>query len=127
MSEITVVKSVKAPPALGHYSQAVVHNNLIYVSGQLPLDVHNPDQIVEGAAAQTLQTLKNIQAILTEAGSDKSKVLKADIFMTNLSDWPVINATYAEFFGLHKPARVAVPVSELPKAVLIEISAIAVV
>lgn len=125
MSKITVVKSNSAPPALGHYSQAIIHNNLIYVSGQLPIDVNSPEQIIKGPAAQTLQTLNNIQAILKEAGSDKSKVLKVDIFMTQLTDWPIINETYATFFGSHKPARVAVPVSELPKGVLIEISAMA--
>jgi len=120
-----IISTPDAPPALGHYSQAIIHNNLIYVSGQLPLNPQQPDAPLGTIETQTRQTLNNIDAILKAAHSDRSKVLKVTIFMTDLNDWPQINTTYAEFFGNHKPARAAVPIVTLPKGCLLEIEVIA--
>ncbi|MEK9657293.1 MAG: Rid family detoxifying hydrolase [bacterium] len=122
MSNIEVINTNDAPAALGHYSQAIRHNELIYVSGQLPIDPCDPDKNFLTAAEQTTQTLKNIQAILNEAGSDISKVLKAEIYISDLALWAEVNQAYAEFFGRHKPARAAVPVTGLPKGFFVEIA-----
>ena len=125
MTSINPISTPDAPPALGHYSQAVTHGDLIYVSGQLPLDPDNLDNLPTTPAEQTTQTLKNVQAILKSAGSDKTKVLKAEIYITKLDDWAEVNRAYAEFFQDHKPARAAVPVTGLPKGCLVEIAVVA--
>ncbi len=119
------ISTPEAPLALGHYSQAVEHNGTIYVSGQLPLDPADETRPLGTIREQTLQTLKNVEAILLAAGSSKTMVLKATVYMTDLALWPEINAAYAEFFGEHRPARAAVPISALPKGCQIEIDVLA--
>lgn len=123
---ISPVSTSEAPAALGHYSQAIQFQNFVFVSGQLPLDPKNPDAPLGSIQDQVRQTLENVQAVLLAAGSDKSQVVKATIFMTDLALWPEINRVYGEFFGAHKPARSAVPISTLPKNCLVEIEVIAV-
>jgi len=125
MSNIKIISTPLAPPALGHYSQATVHNGLVYVSGQLPIDAQDPDKLFQTAAEQCTKTLENVQAILKAAGSDKSRVLKAEIYIDDLAIWPEVNQAYAEFFGPFKPARAAVPVTSLPKGLKIEIAVVA--
>jgi len=120
-----LIETDNAPLPLGHYSQAIVHNDLVYVSGQLPINTENPDQPVGSIEAQTRLTLENLEAVLKAAGSSKDKVLRATIYITDLAIWGQVNATYAEFFGNHKPTRSAVPVTSLPKGFSIEIDAIA--
>ncbi len=115
----------QAPAPLGHYSQAIAHNGLIYVAGQLPLTVQDPSSAKGSIEEQTELTLKNLEAILLAAGSDKNHVLKVTIFITDISLWAKANEVYGRFFGDHKPARSAVPVKELPRNCLIEIEAIA--
>lgn len=112
-----------APLALGHYEQAIIHQGLVFVSGQLPLTLSG--DIPEGIEAQTEQTLENLKAILKEAGSDLNHVLKTTLFITDIDLWSQANQVYASVFGSHKPARSAVPVKTLPKGALIEIEAIA--
>lgn len=120
-----IIESNSAPAPLGHYSQAISHNGLVYVSGQLPIDPTNSSHIITDVHEQTIQTLKNLEAILIDAGSDKEHVLKVTIFISSLDVWPVVNAAYAEFFGSHKPARSAVPANGIPKGYAVEIEAIA--
>ncbi|CAO3636801.1 unnamed protein product [Cunninghamella blakesleeana] len=119
------VQTDSAPAALGPYSQAIKVNGFVYTSGQIPLDP-TTGQIVEGGiAAQTRQTLKNLEAVLKASGSDINKVIKTTVFIKNMDDFVNINEVYAQTFSNHQPARSCVEVARLPKDVLIEIEAVA--
>jgi len=119
------ISTPNAPLALGHYSQAIVHNGLVYTAGQLPINPQAPDAPLGDIEAQTKQTLANVKAVLESAGSGLDKVLKATLFITDIALWARANSAYADVFGAHKPARSAVPVVTLPKGCLIEIEVIA--
>ena len=121
-----IISTPKAAAPLGHYSQAVVHEGLVYVSGQLPIDPVDDQLFFETVEEQTLQTLHNVQAVLLAANSDKSLVLKSTVYISDISIWAQVNQVYAEFFGDHKPARAAVPTKALPKGFLVEIEVVAV-
>ncbi len=120
-----VIATAAAPSAIGPYSQAIQVGNLVYTSGQIPIDPAT-GQIVEGGIeAQTRQSLLNVQAILKEAGVTMSSVVKTTVFMADMNDFPAMNAVYAEFFTQPFPARSAVAVKTLPKGALIEIEVVA--
>jgi 2-iminobutanoate/2-iminopropanoate deaminase len=114
-------------PAGGHYSPAVVHNGLVYVSGQLPIRPGQTAHVVGSVAEQTEQTLRNVEAVLQAAGSDLEHVLQMTIYVSDGSLWGEVNATYARVMGAHKPARAVVPVKDLHYGYQIEIQAIAAV
>lgn len=120
------VKTDKAPQAIGPYSQAVVANGIVYTSGQIAL---TPEGIMleDDVVIQTKQVLKNLSAVLEEAGSSLGHVIKTTIFLSNMDDFAVVNGLYEEAFGSHKPARSTVAVKTLPKNALVEIDAIALV
>ena len=121
-----VIHTENAPAAIGPYSQAVKAGNLLFVSGQVPF-VPETMEIVEGdVKAQTAQSLKNLQAILKEAGADFSNVVKTTVFIKEMNEFAQINEVYAEYFGENKPARACVEVARLPKDVKVEIELIAV-
>ena len=121
-----VIHTENAPAAIGPYSQAVKAGNLLFVSGQVPF-VPETMEIVEGdVKAQTAQSLKNLQAILKEAGADFSNVVKTTVFIKDMNEFAQINEVYAEYFGEKKPARACVEVARLPKDVKVEIELIAV-
>lgn len=111
------------PIPAGHYSPAIVHNGTVYVSGQLPLKNGKP--ISENITDQTNLCLQNLQTILIAAGSDKSQVLKLNIYLSNIEHWPSVNDCCREFFGEHKPARAIIPVLPLNHNCLIEIDCFA--
>ena len=120
-----VIHTENAPAAIGPYSQAVKAGNLLFVSGQVPF-VPETMEIVEGdVKAQTAQSLKNLQAILKEAGADFSNVVKTTVFIKDMNEFAQINEVYAEYFGENKPARACVEVARLPKDVKVEIELIA--
>ena len=121
-----LVHTNKAPSAIGPYSQAVVANGMVYTSGQIAL---TPDGVMleNDVKVQTKQVLKNLRAVLEEAGSSMNKVIKTTIFIDSMDDFGVINETYEEAFGSHKPARATVAVKTLPKNALVEIDAVALV
>ncbi|MCU7558400.1 RidA family protein [Macrococcus sp. TMW 2.2395] len=112
-----------APEAIGPYSHAVVVNNMVYTSGQLPIDKEG--QIGEGVEQQTRLVLDNLSAVLEESGSNLKSVVKTTIFISDMNDFPVINEVYGEYFNEHLPARSCVEVSRLPKDVNVEIEAVA--
>ena len=121
-----VIHTENAPAAIGPYSQAVKAGNLLFVSGQVPF-VPETMEIVEGdVKAQTSQSLKNLQAILKEAGAYFSNVVKTTVFIKDMNEFAQINEVYAEYFGENKPARACVEVARLPKDVKVEIELIAV-
>jgi 2-iminobutanoate/2-iminopropanoate deaminase len=115
------------PTPIGHYSQAVVHNGLIFVSGQLPRDLISGEVETGAIEAQTELALGNVEKILLEAGSDLSHVLQFTIYVSDMELWDAVNATYARILGEHKPARAIVPVKDLHFGTKIEIQAIAAV
>ena len=120
------VQTTKAPSAIGPYSQGVVANGMVYTSGQIAL---TPEGVMleDDIAVQTKQVLKNLTAVLEEAGSSLDQVVKTTIFLASMDDFVAVNEIYAEAFGAHKPARSTVAVKTLPKNALVEIDAIALV
>ncbi len=121
-----IISTSNAPQAIGPYSQAVEVNGTLYISGQVPL-VPETMQIVEGGIQeQTRQVLKNIEAILDEAGYSFSDVVKSTCLLSDMADFKAMNDVYAEFYTENPPARAAFAVKELPLGVMIEIETIAV-
>jgi 2-iminobutanoate/2-iminopropanoate deaminase len=118
------VQTNSAPQAIGPYSQAVKVNGMVYTSGQIALTPEG-EMLEAEIKTQTHQVLKNLTAVLKEAGSDLSKVIKTTIFLDSMDDFAVVNEIYAEYFGEHKPARSTVAVKTLPKNALVEIDCIA--
>ncbi len=121
-----IVYSKKAPEPIGPYSQAVKAGDTLYVSGQIPVVPDTGEIIKSDIAEATEQVMKNIWAILNEAGMDFSNVVKCSIFVTDIRDFSIVNATYEKYFDTDPPARETVEVAALPKDVNVEISCIAV-
>ena len=119
------INTEKAPKAIGPYSQAIQVGNLIYTSGQLPINPTTGAFPEGGIKEQTRQSLRNIQAILEEAGLTMSNVVKTTVFLADMNDFADMNAVYAEFFTQPYPARSAVAVKTLPKNALVEIEVVA--
>ena len=120
-----VISTKKAPAAIGPYSQAIQVGNLVYTSGQLPIDPATGNFPEGGIKEQTRQSLTNVTAILEEAGLTMGNVVKTTVFMADMADFADMNAVYAEFFSEPYPARSAVAVKTLPKGALVEIEVIA--
>jgi len=121
------IKLLNVPEPKGHYSPAVVHNGLIFVSGQLPMN-HATGEVETGLIEkQTEIALRNVEAILTAAGSDLNHVLQMTIYVSEMDDWDKVNEVYKRILGEHRPARAIVPVKTLHFGTQIEIQAIATV
>ena len=118
------IETKKAPGAIGPYSQGILGGNLIFVSGQLPLDPET-GELKKDIREATKQSLENIKAILEEAGSSLDRVVKTTIFISNMEDFSLVNEAYGAYFTDHKPARSCVEVKSLPKGACLEIEAIA--
>ena len=121
----TIISTSQEPAAIGPYAQAVENNGLVITSGQLPIDPAT-GAFPEGIQAQTRQSLTNVKAILTEAGTDMDHVLKTTVFLSDMNNFAAMNEVYATFFteGSY-PSRSAVEVARLPKDALVEIEVIA--
>ena len=119
------ISTKKAPAAIGPYSQAIQVGNLIYTSGQIPIDPTTGAFVEGGIKEQTRQSLTNIKAILEEAGASMENVVKTTVFLADMNDFADMNSVYAEFFTEPYPARSAVAVKALPKVALVEIEVIA--
>ena len=120
-----IISTKKAPEPGGHYSQAVVHNDLVFISGQLPVDPLSGNQVGTSIEEQTRQVLNNLEAILKAAGSSAERVLKITVYISDISLWGRVNAVYSEFFRDHRPARAVVPTKELHFGFQVEMDAIA--
>lgn len=123
--EKKIIYTDKAPKAIGPYSQAVLMGDLLFVSGQIPLDPETMTIVSDDVKLQTHQVLKNLQAILNEAGMSLENVVKTTVYIKDLNDFAAINEVYAEYFTTNKPARACVEVARLPKDVKVEIELIA--
>jgi len=119
------VETDQAPPAGGHYSQAIVANGFVFVSGQLPIKPGGGREIPAGIEGQTRQALSNVDAILRAAGSDLDRVVSVTVYVTDIENWPEVNLVYADVFGQHRPARVVAVSPQLHFGSLVEIQAIA--
>ena len=126
----TAISTAAAPAAIGPYSQAVRIGNLLYTSGQIPLDPASGQIVPGGIAEQTTRVLENLQAVLAAAGSDIDRVVRTTVFLQDMNDFAAMNAVYARYFapeGVVPPARSTVQVARLPKDALVEIDVIATV
>jgi 2-iminobutanoate/2-iminopropanoate deaminase len=120
------VQTADAPAAIGPYSQGIIANGFVFTAGQVPFDPVSM-QLVEGdIGTQTDQVMKNLGAILREAGADLSTVVKTTVFLRDMNDFVGMNEVYERHFGEHKPARSTVQVARLPRDVAVEIEAVAV-
>lgn len=120
----TVIATAGAAPAAGPYSQGIAFGDLVFVSGQLPVDL-TTGELAEGIEAQTRASLANLEAVLVAGGSSLARVLKTTVFLKNMDDFTAMNAIYAQAFSGDAPARSTIEVARLPKGALVEIEAIA--
>jgi len=119
------VSTDKAPKAIGPYAQAIKVNGFVYTAGQIPLDPQSGNLVDGGIAAQTRQVLENLKAVLEAAGSSLDGVIKATVFLKNMTDFAAMNEVYGAYLGAAKPARSTVAVAELPRGALVEIDLVA--
>ena len=113
MPKMIEISTQNAPLPAGHYSQAIVHGHLVFVSGQLPVDPQTGEKRLGSIEEQTEQALKNLSAILEAAGSGINQVLKTTVYVSDIALWDRVNAVYSKFFHEHRPARAVVPTKEL--------------
>lgn len=125
MANVERITTDTAPRPVGHYSQACVHEGLIFVSGQLPVSLEGKALSDKSFEEQTRQAIANMLSIVKAAGSAPDRVLKVTAFIVGIENWPAFNAVYTEVLGAHKPTRSVVPVPALHHGCLIELEAIA--
>ena len=123
--EKSIISTKNAPTAIGPYSQAVAWNNLLFISGQIPLNPTTGEMVTGDFESQIRQVLDNLKSILEAAGLTTSSVLKTTIFLTDLADFAKANEIYSQYFAENPPARSTIQVSALPKGAKVEIEAIA--
>ena len=119
-----IIATNKAPQAIGPYSQAVEYNNLIFCSGQIALDPESGKLVEGGIENETKRVMENLKAVATVAGSGMDKVLKTTIYLTDLSNFQILNEIYGSYFTENPPARATVEVKSLPKGAQVEIEAV---
>ena len=119
-----IINTNKAPQAIGTYSQAVRHQGLVFISGQIPLDPESMEIVPGGIEAQITRVFDNLSAVCTAAGGSLDDIVKLTIFLTDMGDFPQVNTIMGQYFSEPYPARAAVEVSALPKGVSVEMDAI---
>ena len=122
-----IVATNLAPKAIGPYSQAVIHNGIAYLSGQIPLDPATGQVVEDDIAVQTERVLESLKAVLEACGSSLGQVLKTTVFLKDMGEFPKMNEVYARYFSENPPARATVEAARLPRDVRVEIEAIAAV
>jgi 2-iminobutanoate/2-iminopropanoate deaminase len=123
--KLNVISSSNAPAAIGPYSQAIQAGNLLFCSGQIPLDPVTGEIVAGDICRQAEQVMENIAAVLTAGGARFNDVVKATVYLVEMGDFAVVNEVYGRYFATHKPARSTVAVKALPRGVLLEIEVIA--
>lgn len=121
----TVVSTDHAPAALGPYSQAISANGLIFCSGQIPVDPASGELVGGSIGDQTRRCMENLAAVLAAAGSDLGKLVKVNVYLADIADWPEFNDAYEVFVGDRPPARAAIGVGALPKGARVEVECVA--
>lgn len=121
-----VVNTDGAPKAIGPYEQAWVVNGMVYTSGQIALDPKTGEMVAGGIVEQSRRVMENLQAVLEAAGSSLDRVVRTNVYVTDLSQFGTMNGIYAECFGSNKPARTTVQVAALPRGAVVEIDAVAI-
>ena len=121
------ISTENAPGAIGPYSQAVKTGNMVFCSGQIPIDPVTGEFVSNDVAEQTRQVLKNLTAVLQAAGTDLNNVVKTTVFLADMNDFTAMNEIYAEFFSDNKPARATVQAARLPRDARVEIDCIAII
>ncbi len=122
-----IIETHNAPEAIGPYSQAIIHQGLVYTSGQIPLDPATNNLVEDNIVPQTRRVLENLKAVLEASGSSLDQVIKVTVYLRDMEEFPKMNEVYADFFTANPPARSTVQVSRLPKNVRIELDCIAIV
>jgi 2-iminobutanoate/2-iminopropanoate deaminase len=126
MANLKQVATANAPAAIGPYSQGIIVNGMLYTAGQIPLDPQSMELVAGGIEEQTEQVMKNLAAILAEAGVSLQEVVKTTVFLQDMGEFAAMNKIYEKHFGTHKPARSTVQAARLPRDVKVEIEVIAV-
>lgn len=121
-----LVSTDGAPKAIGPYEQAWVVNGMVYTSGQIALDPKSGEMVPGGIVEQTRRVMENLKAVLEAAGSSLDRVVRTNVYVTDLSQFGTMNGIYAECFGSNKPARTTVQVAALPRGAVVEIDAVAI-
>ncbi|MDQ6989474.1 MAG: Rid family detoxifying hydrolase [Mariprofundaceae bacterium] len=124
MNTLQPIHSDNAPQAVGAYSQAMLHQGLLYTSGQIGLVPTTGKMVADDVASQAAQVVKNLTAVIQQAGSDLDKIIKVTIFLEDMADFPVVNQIYADWLGKHRPARSTVAVAGLPLAAKVEMDCV---
>jgi 2-iminobutanoate/2-iminopropanoate deaminase len=119
------ISTLEAPQAIGPYSQAILHNGLVYCSGQIPLDPKTGELVQESIEAETHRVMQNLQAVLRAAGSDLRGIIRTTIYLQNLENFAKVNEVYASYLSKPYPARATIQVAKLPRGAGVEIDAIA--
>lgn len=122
-----IIATENAPGAIGPYSQAVKTNNMVFCSGQIPIDPATGEFVSDDVAEQTEQVLNNLKAVLEAAGTNLNNVVKTTVFLADMNDFTRMNDVYSKFFSENKPARATVQAARLPKDARVEIECIAIV
>lgn len=125
--KMEVISTDKAPKAIGPYSQAIKIQNMVFTSGQIPVNPSSGEVVDGGIENQTIQVLENLRAVLVEAGTGFENVVKTTVYIKDMKDFPLVNNIYGQYFKEPYPARSCVEVARLPMDVLIEIEAVAIV
>jgi len=123
---LEAIQTVKAPAAIGPYSQAIRANGFVFVSGQIPIDPETGEIVSGGFADQARRSLENVKQVLIASGAGLDKVVAVDVFLTDIAQFTAFNKIYEEYFSAHKPARAVVEVKGLPRGVMVEVKCIAV-
>ena len=122
-----IISTENAPGAIGPYSQAVRAGNIVFLSGQIPIDPQTGEFVSGGVAEQTEQVLKNLSAVLEAAGTSLNNVVKTTVFLADMNDFTAMNEVYARYFSENKPARATVQAARLPRDARVEIECIAII
>jgi len=125
MGDVTMIHTDAAPKAVGPYSQAVVHGGVAYLSGQIGLDPESGRLVSDDFETQARQVMRNLAAVIEAAGAGLSDILKVNIYLVDMADFPALNAIYADWLGAHRPARATVAVAALPLGARIEMDLVA--
>jgi 2-iminobutanoate/2-iminopropanoate deaminase len=125
VAKLTVIQTPNAPPPGGHYSQAITHNGLVYVAGQLAIRLGQTEHVVGSVEDQAETIFANLDAILLAAGSRRDLVIRVTVYIADIALWGKFNQVYAEYFGEHRPARTVVPCNKLHYGYDLELDAIA--